>query len=77
MPFEIGKALHLREGSDISIFCTGHLVEESLKAADELAGVGISCDVVNIHTIKPLDREAILNLWGKQVEELSLRNIND
>ena len=48
----IGKALHLRERSDISIFCTGHLVEESLKAADELAGVGISCDVVNIHTIK-------------------------
>lgn len=64
-PFTIGKALHLREGSDISIFCTGHLVEESLKAADHLATLGVSCDVVNIHTIKPLDREAILASLGK------------
>lgn len=65
LPFEIGKALHLREGSDVSIFCTGHLVEESLKAADRLASQGMSCDVLNIHTIKPLDRTAILQSLAK------------
>ena len=60
MPFEIGKGLLLREGSDISIFATGHLVWEALLAADELAQSGISAEVINIHTIKPLDAKAIL-----------------
>ena len=59
-PFEIGKALNLRQGSDISIFATGHLVWEALLAADELAESGISAEVINIHTIKPLDTAAIL-----------------
>jgi len=59
-PFEIGKALLMREGSDVSIFATGHLVWEALVAADELAQMAISAEVLNIHTIKPLDTAAIL-----------------
>ena len=65
LPFEIGKALMLREGTDISIFATGHLVWESLLAADELALRGVSAEVVNIHTIKPLDIKAILTSAAK------------
>ena len=59
--FEIGKALHLREGKDVTIFATGHLVWNSLEAAKALAEEGISAEVINIHTIKPLDNEAILD----------------
>ena len=58
--FEIGKALHLIEGSDVTIFATGHLVWEAIEAEAELAKAGISAEVINIHTIKPLDVEAIL-----------------
>jgi transketolase len=58
--FEIGKAWHVNEGSDVSIFCTGHLVWESIKAGEILAAEGIEADIINIHTIKPLDEEAIL-----------------
>jgi transketolase len=59
--FEIGKALTIFEGADVSIFCTGHLVWKSIQAAQALAERGISAEVINIHTIKPLDSEAILN----------------
>lgn len=65
MPFEIGKAIVLKEGSDVSIFATGHLVWESLLAAEELEKKGISAEVVNIHTIKPLDEEAVLKSIAK------------
>ena len=58
--FEIGKALMLSEGTDVSIFATGHLVWNAVEAAKELAAQGISCELINIHTIKPLDEEAIL-----------------
>ena len=58
--FEIGKALRLVEGSDVSIFATGHLVWEALQAAEELERQGISAEVIDIHTIKPLDTEAVL-----------------
>jgi len=58
--FEIGKGILLQEGSDVTIVATGHLVWESLLAADELEKEGISCEVINIHTIKPLDEEIIL-----------------
>jgi transketolase len=58
--FVIGKALHLIEGSDVSIFATGHLVWKAIEAAQTLAEQGISAEVINIHTIKPLDREAVL-----------------
>ncbi|RLD81372.1 MAG: transketolase family protein [Bacteroidetes bacterium] len=58
--FEIGKAISMREGHDISIFATGHLVWTALKAADELAQQGVSAEVIDIATIKPLDEEAVI-----------------
>lgn len=58
--FEIGKALLLSEGTDVTIFATGHLVWESLLAAEALENQGISAEVINIHTIKPLDEAAII-----------------
>ena len=57
---EIGKAITLIEGTDVSIFATGHLVWEALQAAEELAAKDISAEVINIHTIKPLDDQAVL-----------------
>jgi len=65
LKFEIGKALLLAEGTDVSIFATGHLVWQAVEAAQELAKEGISCEVINIHTIKPLDTEAILDSVAK------------
>ena len=59
--FIIGKAINLMEGDDVSIFATGHLVWESILAAEILNEKGIHADVINIHTIKPLDTQAILN----------------
>ena len=58
--FKIGKADVLKEGKDLSIIATGHLVWKSLEAAAELEKIGIDAEVINIHTIKPLDEEAIL-----------------
>ncbi len=58
--FEIGKAVMLNEGTDVTIIATGHLVWEALIAAEALEAQGISAEVINIHTIKPLDEEAIL-----------------
>ena len=58
--FVIGKAIRLIEGADVSIFATGHLVWEAIEAEAMLAAKGISAEVINIHTIKPLDEEAIL-----------------
>jgi transketolase len=60
MPFEIGKAQVLVEGSDVSIMACGHLVWRALQAAEELAKEGIKAEVINVHTIKPLDNEAVL-----------------
>jgi transketolase len=59
--FEIGKALLLNEGTDVSIFATGHLVWKAIQAGETLAEKGISAEIINIHTIKPLDAEAVLN----------------
>lgn len=59
--FEIGKAIHLQEGSDVSIFATGHLVWKALEACKMLESKGISAEIINIHTIKPLDVSAVLN----------------
>jgi transketolase len=58
--FKIGKAWMVNEGTDVSIFATGHLVWEAIKAGEKLAEMGISAEIINIHTIKPLDDEAIL-----------------
>ncbi len=60
MPFEIGKAQRLIEGSDVSIFACGHLVWRALQAAEELAKQGVNAEVINVHTIKPLDVDAVL-----------------
>lgn len=59
-PFVIGKALHLTAGTDVTVFATGHLVWHALEAAKQLATENISVQVINIHTIKPLDVDAIV-----------------
>ena len=59
--FEIGKALKMIEGTDVSIMATGHLVWEAIQAAQALYDQGISAEVINIHTIKPLDEKAIID----------------
>jgi transketolase len=58
--FEIGKAVLLKEGTAVSIFATGHLVWHALKAAEILLDQGINAEIINIHTIKPLDEEAVI-----------------
>lgn len=58
--FEIGKAIRFTKGSDISIFATGHLVWEAIQAADILEAEGISAEVIDIATIKPLDEKAVI-----------------
>ena len=58
--FIIGKAVHLQEGNDVTIVATGHLVWEALEAAKKLNEQNINTDVINIHTIKPLDSESII-----------------
>jgi len=63
--FIIGKAIQLTEGTDVTIVATGHLVWEALQASEKLEAIGISAEVINIHTIKPLDDEAILKSVAK------------
>ncbi|MEI6487466.1 MAG: transketolase C-terminal domain-containing protein [Bacteroidota bacterium] len=59
-PFEIGKALLLNEGTDVTIFATGHLVWKAIEAGEQLAAMGINAEIINIHTIKPLDNAAVI-----------------
>lgn len=63
--FEIGKAWMVNEGADVSIFATGHLVWEAIQAGEQLAALGIDAEIINIHTIKPLDEEAVLRSAAK------------
>lgn len=63
--FEIGKAIHLQDGNDVTIVATGHLVWEALQAAETLYEKGISAEIINIHTIKPLDNKAIVDSVSK------------
>ncbi len=63
--FEIGKGVMLNPGSDVSIVATGHLVWEAIKAGEELDKMGISAEIINIHTIKPLDSDIILKSISK------------
>ena len=63
--FDIGKAVQLQEGNDVTIVATGHLVWEALQAAETLHAQGISAEVINIHTIKPLDNKSILSSVSK------------
>jgi len=74
--FEIGKAVKLKQGKDIAIFCTGPTVYNSLKAAEILENKDISCSVVNFHTIKPLDTEIILEMINhKMIVTIEEHNI--
>jgi transketolase len=63
--FEIGKAWMVNEGKDVSIFATGHMVWKAIEAGEKLAEMGIDAEIINIHTIKPLDEEAILKSVAK------------
>ncbi|MCX2680723.1 transketolase family protein [Galbibacter sp. EGI 63066] len=63
--FEIGKAIMINEGTDVTIVATGHLVWEAILAGEELEKQGVSAEIINIHTIKPLDEEAILKSVAK------------
>ena len=63
--FEIGKAVLLNEGKDVTIIATGHLVWKAIEAGEQLAAMGIDAEIINIHTIKPLDEEAILKALAK------------
>ncbi len=63
--FKIGEAVMLNKGTDVSIFATGHLVWEAIKAGETLEAKGISAEIINIHTIKPLDKKAILDSVAK------------
>ena len=63
--FEIGKADTIMEGSDVTIIACGHLVWKSIEAAQELSKIGISAEVINMHTIKPLDAKAVLSSVAK------------
>jgi len=63
--FEIGKALMLKEGTDVSIFACGHLVWKAIEAVKQLEEMGINAELINIHTIKPLDTEAVLKSVAK------------
>ncbi len=63
--FEVGKGVLLREGTDVTIVATGLCVAASLEAAEKLASEGIHAEVINIHTIKPLDEELIIRSAGK------------
>lgn len=64
-PFEIGKGIRLQEGTDVTIVATGHLVWEALEACKTLQAKGISAEIINIHTIKPLDKDIILESVAK------------
>ncbi|MDQ0199155.1 transketolase family protein [Neobacillus ginsengisoli] len=71
-PFEIGKAIKYREGSDITIISTGIMLDESLKAVEELEEQGVSAELLHIHTIKPIDREAIVASVAKTKNVISV-----
>ena len=62
---EIGKGIMLNQGNDVTIVATGHLVWEAIKAGEELEKIGISAEIINIHTIKPLDSKIILDSVSK------------
>ena len=78
-PFEIGKAIRFREGSEVTLISTGNMLFETLKAAEILAEKGVSAEVLHLHTVKPIDSEAIAESARKTgavvtVEEHSILN---
>ena len=60
LPYEIGKGIKMKDGKDVTLLATGHLVWKAMEAIQELEGQGVSCELINIHTIKPLDETIIL-----------------
>jgi transketolase len=74
--FEIGKAVLFEEGTDVSIFATGHMVWNALKAWEILKDEGISAEIINIHTIKPIDQEAIIKSASKTLAVVSAEEHN-
>lgn len=74
--FDLFRADRLREGADLSIFVTGMLTKDVLDAAETLEAEGVSCDVLNVHTIKPIDRESVLASAKKTGAVLTVENHN-
>ena len=74
--FDLFKADVLREGKDLSVFVTGFLTKDALDAAEELAGEGIDCEIINIHTIKPIDAETVKRSAKKTGAVLTVENHN-
>ena len=74
--FDLFKADKLRDGSDLSIFVSGMFTRDVVDLADELAAEGISCDVLNIHTIKPIDKESVIESARKTGKVLTIENHN-
>ncbi|HWQ78353.1 MAG TPA: transketolase C-terminal domain-containing protein [Anaerovoracaceae bacterium] len=74
--YELGKADFMKEGKDISIFCSGIMVCEAMDAASELERMGIDAEVINIHTIKPLDKDAVIRSVRKTGVAITAENHN-
>jgi len=74
--FDLFKADTLREGTDLSIFVSGMLTTDVLEAAKLLAAEGINCEVINIHTIKPIDKESVIASARKTGAVLTVENHN-
>jgi transketolase len=74
--FDLFKADLIREGKDVTLFATGIMVEESLKAAEILTAEGIAAEIINIHTIKPIDREAVVKSAKKTGAVVTCENHN-
>lgn len=74
--FDLFRADKLRDGGDISIFVSGFLTMDVLNAAKKLSSEGISCDVINVHTIKPIDRETVIASARKTGNVLTVENHN-
>lgn len=74
--FELGKAHVLKEGRDVTIFASGIMVHEAMEAANELQKLGVEAEVINIHTIKPIDEQAIINSVRKTRAVVTAENHN-
>ena len=74
--FDLFKSKKIKDGKDISIFCSGIMVEESIKAAKILESQGINAEIINLHTIKPIDKEAIINSVKKTRAAVTAENHN-
>ena len=74
--FDLFRADRLREGSDLTILVSGSLTHDAVAAADRLAAEGIACDVLNVHTIKPIDAESVVRSARRTGAVLTIENHN-